>query len=109
MKILLICLLIVSTLLFVSQNINRIKPFYSLTTNSGSLLKDTISFASQIEPILVNHCSPCHFAGGKLYEKLPFDKSATIVDHEIALLRRIKDENEKALIQKFVSEQKNSK
>ena len=106
MKVLLVCLLIVSTLLFVSQNTTPSKPFYSLKTNSASLLNDTISFALQIQPILVNHCSPCHFAGGKLYEKLPFDKAVTIVDHEVALLRRFKDENEKVFIQKFVREQK---
>jgi hypothetical protein len=41
-----------------------------------------------------------------MYEKLPFDKGETIVNHEIALLRRIKDEKEKALIQKFIGEQK---
>ena len=41
-----------------------------------------------------------------MYEKLPFDKGATIVNHEVALLRRIKDEKEKALIQKFIGEQK---
>ena len=106
MKVLLVCLLIVTTLLFVSQNTSVIKPSQSSARHSLSTLNDTINFALQIQPILVNHCSPCHFAGGKLYEKLPFDKAVTIVDHEVALLRRIKDENEKVFIQKFVREQK---
>ena len=60
----------------------------------------------KLQPILLNHCSPCHFTGGKMYERMPFDKGETIVNHEVALLRRIKDEREKALIQKFVGEQK---
>ena|SRR5665647_178276 len=107
MKVLLVCLLIMGTLFLVSQSSSIIKPAQSLLTNhSASLSNDTISFALQIQPILVNHCSPCHFAGGKLYEKLPFDKGETIVAHEVALLRRIKDEKEKAIIQKFVGEQK---
>lgn len=41
-----------------------------------------------------------------MYEKLPFDKGETIVNHEAALLRRINDVKEKALIQKFIKEQK---
>jgi hypothetical protein len=41
-----------------------------------------------------------------MYEKLPFDKGETIVNHEVGLLKRIKDEKEKALIQKFIGEQK---
>ncbi len=44
-----------------------------------------------------------------MYEQLPFDKGETIINHEIALVRRINDEKEKALIQKFVGEQKNKK
>jgi hypothetical protein len=42
-----------------------------------------------------------------MYEKLPFDKRETIVNHEVALLRRINDVKEKALIQKFIGEQRN--
>ena len=41
-----------------------------------------------------------------MYERMPFDKGETIVNHEVGLLKRIKDENEKALIQKFIAEQK---
>ena len=41
-----------------------------------------------------------------MYERMPFDKAATILEHEVALIRRIKDEKEKALIQKFIGEQK---
>ena len=37
-------------------------------------LIDTIHFTSQIQPILVKNCSPCHFTGGKMYERMPFDK-----------------------------------
>lgn len=108
MKVLLICILIVGALYFISKNRSIVIPAQSLLTShlASSLSNDTISFTLQIQPILVNHCSPCHFTGGKMYEKLPFDKGETIVNHDIALLRRINDEKEKALIQKFIGEQK---
>ncbi len=107
MKVLLICILIVGALYFISKNRSIVIPVKSsLTSHLPSLSNDTISFTLQIQPILVNHCSPCHFTGGKMYEKMPFDKGETIVNHEVGLLRRIKDEKEKALIQKFIGEQK---
>jgi len=62
--------------------------------------KDTIDFTRQIQPILVNHCSPCHFPGGKMYERLPFDKDTTIINHQAGILRRIKGDDN-ALIKAF--------
>ena len=62
---------------------------------------DTIDFTKQIQPVLVSHCSPCHFPGGKMYERLPFDKDTTIVAHEAGILRRIKGDDN-ALIKAFV-------
>ena len=108
MKVLLVCMLIVGALFFVFKNRSIVVPAQSLliSHSASSLSNDTISFTLQIQPILVNHCSPCHFTGGKMYEKLPFDKGETIVNHEVALLKRIKDEKEKALIQKFIGERK---
>ena len=69
-------------------------------------VKDTIHFASQIQPILVKNCSPCHFTGGKMYERMPFDKDTTIINHEAGILRRIKgDEN--LMIKTFIQQNKN--
>lgn len=67
-------------------------------------LKDTVDFVTQIQPILVKNCSPCHFTGGKMYEKMPFDKDTTIINHEKAILKRMKgDEN--TLIRSFIEQQ----
>ena len=44
------------------------------STQKTIALEDTIHFTSQIQPILVKNCSPCHFTGGKMYERMPFDK-----------------------------------
>jgi hypothetical protein len=67
-------------------------------------LNDTIDFTSQIQPILVKNCSPCHFTGGKMYERMPFDKDTTIINHKAGILRRIKGE-ENALIRSFIQQQ----
>ena len=69
-------------------------------------LKDTIHFSSQIQPILVKNCSPCHFTGGKMYERMPFDKDTTIINHEAGVLRRIKGE-ENLIIKTFIQQTKN--
>ena len=68
-------------------------------------LTDTIHFASQIQPILVKNCSPCHFTGGKMYERMPFDKDSTIINHETGILKRIKGE-ENLLIKTFIEQNK---
>ena len=66
---------------------------------------DTIHFASQIKPVLIKNCSPCHFTGGKMYERMPFDKDTTIINHEAGILRRIKGE-ENLLIKTFIEQTK---
>ena len=71
-------------------------------------LNDTIHFTSQIQPILVKNCSPCHFTGGKMYERMPFDKDTTIINHEMGVLKRIKGE-ENLLIKTFIEQNKISR
>jgi mono/diheme cytochrome c family protein len=53
-------------------------------------------FASEIRPILVAHCAPCHEPGGKLYAKLPFDDSAVLSSHEPGVKKRLKGDDLKA-------------
>ena len=67
------------------------------------ILKDTIDFTTRVQPILVKNCSPCHFTGGKMYEKMPFDKDTTIINHQAGILKRIKGE-ENTLIRSFVEQ-----
>jgi hypothetical protein len=68
---------------------------------------DTIDFKDHIQPILVTRCSPCHFTGGKMYAKMPFDKAATILEPEAknGILKRIKDEQEKEMIKRFMEKE----
>ena len=69
--------------------------------------EEKIDFEKQVKPIFVKNCSPCHFTGGKMYEKLPFDKDTTILNHHEAILKRIKNEEENKLLKSFVLQNKN--
>jgi hypothetical protein len=74
-------------------------------TTSIRTLADRPTFASDIKPILQSSCQPCHFQGGQMYEKLPFDKPETITKLGTKLFRRIKNEDQQRVIRKFLSEQ----
>jgi hypothetical protein len=67
----------------------------------------TIDFEKQVLPIMVKNCSPCHFTGGKMYERLPFDKDTTIIRHSERILSRIKKDEENALLKAFLLQNKN--
>ena len=71
-----------------------------------SNLNDTVNFKTQVQPILVKNCSPCHFPGGKQYEKLPFDKGETIVTHEPGVFKRLKGQDDVKLVKQYIDENK---
>jgi len=68
-------------------------------------LAERPTFASDIRPILQSSCQPCHFQGGQMYEKLPFDKPETITKLGTKLFTRIKNEEQQRVIREFLSEQ----
>ena len=59
-------------------------------------------FTKTVQPILSKRCQPCHFPGGVMHEKLPFDKAATVDELGTKLFTRIKNEDERAVIRKFL-------
>jgi hypothetical protein len=63
-----------------------------------------IDFAMEVRPILQARCQPCHFTGGKMYERLPFDRPETIRTLGTKLFSRIEDENERRVIRDFLSQ-----
>src|SRR5258705_13222163 len=74
-----------------------------ITTNK--MPTDSIGFTLQVQLILQKNCSPCHFPGGKMYAKLPFDIPQTILSlKKDRVLMRIKDINEKELVMKFINQ-----
>ena len=60
-------------------------------------------FETQIRPIFQNRCQPCHFQGGKVYDKLPFDRPETIIKLGSKIFTRIKDEKEQRVIKEFLA------
>jgi hypothetical protein len=74
------------------------------TLTSIKTMAERPTFASDIRPILES-CQPCHFQGGQMYEKLPFDKPETITKLGTKLFTRIKNEDQQRVIREFLSEQ----
>lgn len=105
MKLFIICILLFISLIFEIKKKHVILPLHT-SSQANETLTDTINFTAHVQPILVLHCSPCHFTGGKMYERLPFDKDTTIINHNEGILRRIKDAKENELIKLFVEQQK---
>jgi hypothetical protein len=60
-------------------------------------------FEAQVRPLLETRCGPCHFAGGKVYDQLPFDRPETIRTLGERLFTRIQDEEERGLIRAFLA------
>ena len=103
------------TLIFIAgfKTCNGTNP-HALTKSSSTMNKLTTStetlaakptFASDIRPILESRCQPCHFQGGQIYEKLPFDKPETITKLGTKLFTRIKNEDQQRVIREFLLEQ----
>ena len=69
-----------------------------------SAAKARVDFETQLKPIFKSKCMPCHFAGGQMYERLPFDKPETIRKLGTRLFTRIKEENERRLIEDFLTQ-----
>ena len=102
MKTLLFCLLMSVLYNPSSNNVQSTTPHPSIPADSSHL----VIFETDVQPIFASQCNPCHFPGGKMYDKLPFDKAETIPGHEAGILKRIKDEREVAMIKEFISQQK---
>lgn len=62
-----------------------------------------VDFATQVRPILEARCQPCHFPGGKMYARLPFDRAETILALREKLFTRIKDGDEQRLLRQFLA------
>jgi len=81
-------------------------PSASRTQPAAAATETTkIDFATQVRPLLEARCTPCHFAGGTMYERLPFDRPETIKKLGTKLFTRIKDEKERRLLSEFLAQQ----
>src|SRR5262245_59138305 len=66
--------------------------------------KARVDFESKLKPIFKSKCMPCHFSGGKVYDRMPFDKPETIRKLGTKLFTRIKEENDRRLIEDFLTQ-----
>jgi hypothetical protein len=63
-----------------------------------------MGFETQVLPILQARCRPCHFDGGVMYRRLPFDCPQTVRLLGTKLFSRIKNEGEQAAINLFLAQ-----
>ena len=65
--------------------------------------KDTLyTYHKDVLPLLQANCNPCHFPGGKVYKKLPFDDSTTVAHLGKKLNTRLKQKEQQAIINGWV-------
>jgi hypothetical protein len=60
------------------------------------------SFRSRVQPILERRCTPCHFPGGQMYDRLPFDRAAVVRSKSEMLLRRLKVVEEHGAVEEWL-------
>ena len=65
--------------------------------------KDTVfTYRGNILPMLQANCNPCHFPGGKMYKKLPFDDYKTVATLGKKLNTRFKEKKQQATVNGWV-------
>jgi hypothetical protein len=103
-------LVLVATTLLLAESGGKVRTAQATSIVSpGAIAKNSapktrIDFDSQLKPIFKAKCMPCHFSGGQMYDRLPFDRPETIRKLGTKLFTRIKDENERHLIEEFLAQ-----
>ena len=64
-----------------------------------------VQFETQVRPIL-ERCRPCHFEGGKMYARLPFDRPETVRTLGEKLFTRIHADSDQAVIRAFLAQER---
>jgi hypothetical protein len=85
--------------------LERTSAAQTFSSTSTALTAKKPDFDLEIKPIFQARCQPCHFQGGQVYARLPFDKPETITQLGTKLFTRIKDEKEQRLIREFLAAQ----
>src|SRR5262249_18874834 len=103
LRVLLLLLLAASTY-SCGRNVGSLTPSVKAQETATASSSSKVDFATHVEPILKAKCQPCHFSGGKVYDKLPFDRPETIKTLGTKLFTRIQDENERKIIREFLAQ-----
>ena len=103
-----VTLVVVAVALLLLESGGNAKPAYSTARPAPVANSATpgahVDFDTQVKPMLQSKCMPCHFSGGQMYERLPFDKPATIRKLGTRLFTRIKEEDKRRLIEDFLAQ-----
>jgi hypothetical protein len=75
-----------------------------VTVAASSARKARVDFDTQLKPIFKSKCMPCHFSGGQMYDRLPFDRPETIRKLGVKLFTRIKEPQDRQLIDDFLTQ-----
>jgi hypothetical protein len=81
-----------------------IQPVSTHAAPAPSVSPRAVDFQTQIRPILEARCRPCHFEGGTMHERLPFDRPETIHTLGEKLFTRIQEEQEQTLLRSFLAQ-----
>jgi len=92
--------LLLIVVLVISAACNELRPHAIAAPAAKAVSK--IDFDTQLKPIFEKRCQPCHFSGGKVYAKMPFDRGETIKRLGTKLFTRIKDTSEQELIRQYL-------
>ena len=74
-------------------------PQNNAPAHTGVPAHDTLyTYQKDILPLLQKNCNPCHFPGGKVYKKLPFDDYKTVAALGKKLNTRFKEKQQQAIV-----------
>jgi len=82
----------------------RVELAAALPAKPISSMPAKVDFQTQVKPILESRCQGCHFPGGVMYQRLPFDQPQTIKTLGEKLFTRLKDEHDRRVIREFLAQ-----
>jgi hypothetical protein len=67
---------------------------------------EAVSFEASVKPLLARTCTPCHVPGGRMYERMPFDRPEVVFSHKEGVLRRMKNPDDRQLLERWFAQEK---
>jgi len=69
---------------------------------------ETVSFEASVKPLLARTCTPCHVPGGRMYERMPFDRPEVVLAHKEGVLRRMKNPDDRQVLERWLAAKEKS-
>ena len=64
-----------------------------------------VSFEASVKPLLARTCTPCHVPGGRMYERMPFDRPEVVLSHKDRILGRLKNPDDRQVLERWLAGQ----